>query len=148
MEKAIDAIGCHSMQLLQEIIQLATNKRIELKNITREVAQAVERAKIKRGIVNIFTPHTTTAIIINEGEMGLLKDFEAVLQSLIPSGKGYLHDLIDSNADSHLRAIILGSSITIPIQNGNIALGSWQSIFFVELDGPRERTIRVSVIGD
>jgi secondary thiamine-phosphate synthase enzyme len=148
VEKAIDAIGCHSMQLLQEIIQLATNKRIELKNITREVAQAVERAKIKRGIVNIFTPHTTTAIIINEGEMGLLKDFEAVLQSLIPSGKGYLHDLIDSNADSHLRAIILGSSITIPIQNGNIALGSWQSIFFVELDGPRERTIRVSVIGD
>lgn len=132
----------------QEKIRLETDRRVELKNITSEVGKIVEKAKIKSGIVNIFTTHTTTAIIVNESEKGLIWDIEEILQSLVPEGKGYMHDRIDKNADSHLRAILLSSSVTIPVENGQVTLGSWQNIFLVELDGPRERTIRVSVVGE
>lgn len=136
------------MLQFQEKIKLETGRRAELRNITREVEQIVEKSKIKNGIANVFTAHTTTALIVNEGEKGLLWDVEEILQALVPEGKGYMHDRIDNNADSHLRAILLGASITIPVENGLLALGTWQSIFFIELDGPRERSVRVSVIGE
>ncbi len=132
----------------QDKLLLETSRRVELKNITGEVERIVEKARIKNGLVNIFTTHTTTAIIVNEGEKGLLRDIEELLQALIPEGEGYMHDRIDKNADSHLRAIFLGASLTIPVENSLLTLGSWQSIFFVELDGPRERTIRVSIVGE
>ena len=84
----------------------------------------------------IFTKHTTTGIIINENEAGLKSDILTLLNELIPKGKGYLHDRIDNNAHAHLRAVVLGSSVTIPIKRGALALGTWQSILFVECDGP------------
>ena len=98
------------------------------------------------GMCVVSTHHTTTAIIINENESGLRSDIADVLERLVPPLAGYQHDRIDNNADAHVKAILLGPSETIPIDRGRLVLGTWQRILFVELDGPRTRTVRITVI--
>lgn len=129
-----------------ERIEIVTKENTELIDITREVKGIVQRKSVESGVCVIFTKHTTTGIIINENEAGLKNDMLMLLNMLIPKGKGYLHDRIDDNAHAHLRSVMLGSSVTIPIENGTLALGTWQSIFFVECDGPRRREICVMVV--
>ena len=99
--------------------------------------------------MNIFTKHSTSAICVNENEKGLLNDFEKVLKDIVKENDNYEHDFIDNNAASHIRAFLLGSSETVPIVDGRLDLGTWQSIFFVELDGPRRgRTIDLTFMGE
>jgi len=131
-----------------ERIEIGTRESTELIDITGKVKEIVKikSGGVESGICVVFTKHTTSGIIINENEAGLKRDFLAILNELIPKGKGYLHDRIDNNAHSHLRSVLLGSSVTIPIEKGELALGTWQSIFFVECDGPRRREIYVKVI--
>ncbi|MCW3133915.1 MAG: secondary thiamine-phosphate synthase enzyme YjbQ [Methanophagales archaeon] len=131
-----------------ERIEIGTRESTELIDITGKVKEIVKSKNggIDSGICVVFTKHTTSGIIINENESGLKSDILALLNGLIPEGKGYLHDRIDDNAHAHLRAVVLGSSVTIPIEKGDLALGTWQSIFFVECDGPRRREVYVKVI--
>jgi secondary thiamine-phosphate synthase enzyme len=131
-----------------ERIEIGTRQSTELIDITGKVKEIVRSKSggADSGICMIFTKHTTSGIIINENETGLKSDILALLNELIPKGKGYLHDRIDNNAQSHLRSVVLGSSVTIPIEKGDLALGTWQSIFFVECDGPRRREVYVKVI--
>ena len=129
-----------------ERIEISTKESTELIDITGEVRSLVARRSVESGMCVIFTRHTTTGIIINENEAGLKSDILRFLNELVPKGKGYLHDRIDHNAHSHLRAVLLESSATIPIDKGALALGTWQSIFFVECDGPRRREIYVVII--
>lgn len=131
-----------------ERIEIGTRESTELIDITGKVKEIVKikSGGVESGICVIFTKHTTSGIIINENEAGLKRDFLAFLNELIPKGRGYLHDRIDNNAHSHLRSVLLGSSVTIPIEKGELALGTWQSIFFAECDGPRRREIYVKVI--
>jgi secondary thiamine-phosphate synthase enzyme len=129
-----------------ERIEIRTKESTELIDITREVKGIVSSKRVDSGVCVIFTKHTTTGIIINENEAGLKSDILTLLNELVPKGKGYLHDRIDNNAHSHLRAVVLGSSVTIPIENGALALGTWQSIMFVECDGPRSREVSVKVV--
>ncbi|MBC8521605.1 MAG: YjbQ family protein [Methanomicrobia archaeon] len=131
-----------------ERIEIGTRESTELIDITGKVKEIVKikSGGVESGICVIFTKHTTSGIIINENEAGLKRDILAFLNELIPKGRGYLHDRIDNNAHSHLRSVLLGSSVTIPIEKGELALGTWQSIFFVECDGPRRREIYVKVI--
>ncbi|MCZ7397088.1 MAG: secondary thiamine-phosphate synthase enzyme YjbQ, partial [Candidatus Methanoperedens sp.] len=89
---------------------------------------------------------TTSSIIVNENERGLRTDILDMLKEIVPENKSYAHNSIDNNADSHLRAALLGMSETIPIEDGHLVLGTWQSIFFVELDGPRDRSVNVTII--
>jgi len=126
-------------------IELQTSQETELVDITQRVKEIVKGAKARDGICVIHTPHTTTGIIVNENEARLREDILSTLDKVIPKGAGYQHDQIDHNAHSHLRAILLGHSVTVPIENDSLALGTWQSIFLVELDGPRKRTVHVSV---
>ncbi len=128
------------------MIEIRTSKRVEIIDITSEVQKEVDKSGVKDGIAVVYTQHTTTAIIINENESGLKEDIVFVLDKLIPRGAGYMHDEIDNNADSHLRAIFLGNSVVVPITNGKLDLGTWQRIMFVELDGPRTRRIIVKAI--
>jgi len=128
------------------MIEIKTNRRVELIDITERVKKIVERSDVEDGIVVIYTRHTTTAVIINENERGLMEDVIVTLERLIPTQAGYLHDRIDDNADSHLRSILLGNSVVIPITNGKLDLGTWQRIIFVELDGPRNRRVVVKVV--
>jgi len=135
-----------------ERIEIETRGSTELIDITGKVKEIVKSKSksgdVDSGICVIFTKHTTAGIIINENEAGLKRDILALLNALIPKGKGYLHDRIDNNAHSHLRSVVLGSSVTVPIEKGDLVLGTWQSIFFVECDGPRRREIYVKVIGE
>ncbi|MFQ6062070.1 MAG: secondary thiamine-phosphate synthase enzyme YjbQ [Methanosarcinales archaeon] len=125
-------------------IKIQTKKETELLDITKDVREFVK--EIKSGICVIFTKHTTTGIIINENENGLKSDILNLLNEIVQNRSGYLHDRIDNNARAHLRSILLGCSVTVPIENGNIALGTWQSIFLVECDGPRNREVYIKIL--
>jgi secondary thiamine-phosphate synthase enzyme len=129
------------MNIKYKKIQIRTNTSFELINISSEVNDFIRKNDISNGFILVYTRHTTTALLINENESGLLKDIKNALEKLIPEGAGYQHDKIDNNAHSHLRAVLLGNSLSIPIIDGNVDLGKWQSIIFVELDGPRNRSI-------
>ena len=127
-----------------QIIDISSDIVAILNQINKE-----EINKITNGMVNIFTKHSTSAICVNENEKGLLADLEKVLKDLVKENDNYRHDFIDNNAASHLRAFLLGSSETIPIVDGRLGLGTWQSIFFIELDGPRtNRTVELTFIGE
>jgi secondary thiamine-phosphate synthase enzyme len=127
-------------------IEVPTTERFQIIDVTKEIQRAVWKAKVSHGIAVVFTPHTTTGLIINEAESGLLEDLKSKMKELIPRGAGYAHDRIDSNAHSHLRAsMFLNSEVVVPIDQGELQLGTWQSILFVEIDGPRHRKLRVMV---
>ena len=127
-------------------IEIITRESTELVDITSKVEEIVRNEGVTSGICAVFTKHTTTGLIINENEAGLRADIIAMLNELVPKGKGYMHDRIDNNAHSHLRAMLLGSSLCIPIDQAKLMLGRWQSILFVECDGPRKREVYVKVI--
>ncbi len=130
------------------LLDIHTGSRIELVDITLQVEEHVRDSTIKNGLCVISTRHSTTSIVINENESGLCSDILNMLERLIPPSAGYDHDRIDNNADAHLKAVLLGSSETVPILNGKLVLGTWQRIFFAELDGPRHRSVDVTVLGE
>lgn len=132
----------------QQTLSLRTRNRIALLDITGLVESVVEKSEIEKGLTFIFTPHTTAGLLINEAEGGLIKDIESMLQELIPWGKPYQHNRVDSNTPAHLLGALLGCSVYLPIQQGRLALGTWQALFFVELDGPRSRQVKVQLIGE
>ncbi len=127
-------------------MDIQTTTRTELIDITDRVRAAVKESGIKDGICVISTRHTTAGIAVNENERGLRNDILEMLETLIPENKSYAHNQIDNNADAHLRSVLLGNSATLPIEDGHLVLGTWQSIFFVELDGPRNRSVNVKII--
>lgn len=127
-------------------MDIKTTTRTELIDITDRVRAAVKESGIKEGICVISTRHTTSGIIINENERGLRADILEMLETLVPENKSYAHNQIDNNADSHLRAVLLGNSAVLPLEDGHLVLGTWQSVFFVELDGPRNRSVNVKII--
>ncbi|UCE37204.1 MAG: YjbQ family protein [Thermoplasmata archaeon] len=129
-----------------ETIAVKTKSSFEMVNITSHVNKVVAKSKVNQGNLMVFTPHTTTAITINEDEPGLVADILRKISELVPKGEGYSHDRIDSNAHAHILASIIGPSVSIPIIKGKAALGTWQSILFIELDGPRNRRIMVQIV--
>lgn len=134
-------------------IKLSTTKGFELIGITDRVNECIKKSRIKNGVVVVFSPHTTCAIKINEYEKSLMGDFQEFFERLAPQKGAYRHNKTNvdgrSNAHSHLQSMVLNSSETIPLRDGQMLLGSWQTIFFVEIDGPRpERKVLVEVIGE
>ena len=130
-----------------KIMKISTKEKVEIVDITSEVRREVAESGVKDGLCTVFTLHTTTGIILNEYEERLMEDLKNFLEKIVPSKGSYRHNEIDSNADSHLRAILLNPSATIPIVNGDIFLGTWQRVLFVELDGPRTRNVLLKVVG-
>ncbi len=129
-----------------KIMDIQTTTQTELIDITDRVRAVVGESGIKDGICVISTRHSTGSIIINENERGLRNDILEMLENLIPENKSYAHNQIDNNAHAHLRAVLLGMSETVPVEDGHLVLGTWQSIFFVELDGPRNRTVNIKIV--
>jgi secondary thiamine-phosphate synthase enzyme len=117
---------------------VSTDARLDIVDVTDRVAAAVEG----EGTATVFVDHTTAGVVINEAEPRLLEDMRTFLSDLVPD-EGWRHDELDGNADSHLRAMLLGPSATVPVVDGEPELGRWQSVLLVECDGPRERTVRV-----
>ncbi len=141
------------MLIKSHTLKLLTDKKVELYNITQKVKDFVKTASIRDGFLLITSFHTTTALFVNEVQSALLEDIKTILNDWVREDKPWKHnspefsDCERHNASSHLRAILLGHSSTVMIQDGEAALGEWQSIIFAELDGPREREIRLQLIG-
>lgn len=135
------------------VLSTTTTAVVELHDITNKVEKEVQQSKIKSGSVTVYTQHTTCAIKINENEEKLREDMLFFLEKIVPQKGKYGHDIapVDGrkNAHSHLKALLLTASETIPIQNGKMMLGSWQRIFLIELDGPREkRNVIIHCMGE
>ena len=134
------------MKIKTHSFKINTNKNFEIIDITSKVNDLID---VENGIVSIFSRHSTSAIVVNENESGLLSDLEFTLDNLIDEKFSYEHDRIDNNARSHLKSFILSSSECLPIKNNRLDLGTWQSVFFIELDGPRHnRQISLTMMGD
>ncbi|MGB9926771.1 MAG: secondary thiamine-phosphate synthase enzyme YjbQ [Methanosarcina sp.] len=127
-------------------LEIKTSGRMELVDITSEIQKLILESGISEGICAINTRHTTTGIIINENESGLKEDILELLNKLVPAGAEYRHDHIDNNADSHLKAILIGTSESLPVSKGKLELGTWQRVFFAEMDGPRKRIVNITIL--
>ncbi len=140
------------MQVFTHTITVETTRPIEIIDITAEVTAFLSSTGLDRGQITVISRHTTAFININEKEKLLLEDMETFLKRLVPKDGNYLHNLnpLDGrhNAHSHLLGLFMNSSETIPFSEETMLLGQWQSVFFVELDGPRaERTILLQISG-
>ncbi len=138
------------MKIYSETIVLNTRSRIELKDISENVAKIVSYSGVKNGVVYVFSLHTTLGLYLNENEPNLRQDVLELLESIAPQGRNYHHDKIDPTANtfSHLRTIMLSPMVTLPVEDGRLVKGTWQSIIAAEFDGPRSRKLLVKVIGE
>ncbi|MBC7073776.1 YjbQ family protein [Candidatus Parcubacteria bacterium] len=140
-------------------ISLKTKKNFQFFDLTEKIQKLLKKSKVKNGILLIQTLHTTTALILNEKEPLLLKDFKETLEKLFPRDKKYNHDDFSkrkvnlctgecANGHAHCKAIFLLPSLTLNVIEGKLLLGKWQRILFLELDGPRERKIQIQILGE
>ncbi len=146
------------MEFYTEILKLKTQQELEFVNITDDVKEIIKKFRIKKGVINLFSKHTTLAIKINECEELLLKDLNWLMKRIAPERKKYFHDNIQlrkncppeepKNAKGHLRNILLETSQTIPILENKMQLGNYQQIFAIETSGPREREILIQILGE
>lgn len=146
------------MPIIHKLIEIETASGINIHNITPQVEAVLATTPVQNGQVLIFSRHTTTALAINENEERLLEDLKVYLRKLAPEGDRYLHNDLHlrpgipddepMNAHSHLMAMTLSTSEVVPVVDGRLALGTYQSVLFFELDGPRKRTVFCQVSGE
>ena len=145
------------MPIINKLIEVETDSGINIYNITPEIEKLIASTGIHNGQVLVFSRHTTTALAINEDEERLLKDVKVFLRKLAPESERYLHNDLHlrdvpedepMNAHSHLMAMMLSTSEVVPIVDGKLALGTYQSVLFFELDGPRKRTVFCQLSGE
>jgi secondary thiamine-phosphate synthase enzyme len=128
-------------------LNLHTKTRTEFLDVTQEVQQVVTEGKIKSGICLIFIPHTTAGITINEdADPSVVQDILKELNKIIPFQDNYAH--YEGNSAAHIKSSIVGASLSVIIENGRLALGTWQGIYFCEFDGPRHRQLWVKILKD
>ncbi len=134
---------------MQHLIQLTTDRRNGLFDITAEVESIVTKSRVKTGLVNVYAQGATAGIMIQENwDESVQNDVVTLLAKLIPKGI-WEHDAQDNNGDSHLKAGLIGPGQTIPIIDGRLGLSTWQNIFFCEFDGPRDkRSVVVTILSD
>ena len=126
-------------------LKIHTRKTQEMIDITSHVGEVVQRSGITSGLCLVYVPHATAAIVINENaDPNVCQDILDALGRMVPEG-AWRHDRVDNNAAAHIKATILGPSETVPVQDGSLRLGTWQSLMLVEFDGPRERRVIVEV---
>jgi secondary thiamine-phosphate synthase enzyme len=150
------------MRFLFENHSFRTTHCGQFLDITDDVRNVVAKSDVEQGMALVYSPHTTCAVVINERESGFIKDFNALMESLVPLSASYLHDDMEArtenledddhefpNGHAHCRNALVGSaSETVPIHGGDIVLGKWQRIFFLELDRARDRKVLIQVMGE
>jgi secondary thiamine-phosphate synthase enzyme len=136
-----------------ETIVISTDQRVELVDLTNRIMEFAKKFNIKEGLVSLWSMHTTCALFINEFQTALLSDIKRFLEQMVQRDAEWLHNNPDHsdcdrfNADSHLRALLLGHSLTLQVSGGEVVLGQWQRILMAELDGPRARSLRIQLMG-
>jgi secondary thiamine-phosphate synthase enzyme len=142
------------MKVFTTSVSLQSEERTEVSDITKRVRELLQQFPVTTGIALITTLHTTCALFINEFQAALVDDLRKLIERLVPERDGYRHDdprysdCERGNGHSHLRAALLGRNIAVPINDGELTLGRFQSIIFAEFDGPRRREINLQVIGE
>ena len=127
-------------------ISVNTSSHTQFIDITSKVSEVLQKSGIKDGICTVFTPHTTAGITINENaDPDVPRDIIKEMEKVIPLNDGYDH--IEGNSAAHIKSSLFGCSETVIIRNGSLMLGTWQSVFFCEFDGPRNRNVWVEIIG-
>ena len=136
-----------------ETIVISTDQRVEVVDLTNRIMEFARKFNIKEGLVSLWSMHTTCALFINEFQTALLTDIKRFLEQMVARDAEWLHNNPDHsdcdrfNADSHLRAMLLGHNLTLQVSGGEVVLGQWQRILMAELDGPRARTLRIQLWG-
>ncbi len=136
-----------------ETIIVETDQRIELVDLTNRVMEFARRFDIREGLISLWSMHTTCALFINEFQTALLSDMKRFLEEMVARDAEWMHNDPDhsdcdrANADSHLRALLLGHNLTLQVSGGEVVLGQWQRILMAELDGPRARSLRIQIFG-
>jgi secondary thiamine-phosphate synthase enzyme len=140
-------------KIFTRVVEWVTSDRLHLFNISERINEIVRKSGIRDGLVHIQSLHTTTAVFVNEWQDALLHDIKTLVTGLAPQEHRWRHndpqfsDCERFNADSHLRGMLLGQTLTLQVRNSSVLLGTWQSIIFAEFDGPRSRTLAVQVSG-
>jgi secondary thiamine-phosphate synthase enzyme len=130
-----------------------TDERIEVVDLTDRIMDSVRASGVGEGIVSLWSMHTTCAVFVNEFQTALLSDIKRFLEQMVARDAAWMHndpahsDCDRMNADSHLRAMLLGHSLTLQVSGGEVVLGQWQRVLLAELDGPRARSLRVQIFG-
>ena len=142
------------MKVFNASFTLSTEERCEVSDVTKLIREVIQQSPVANGIALINTLHTTCALFVNEFQSALIDDLKSLIERLVPERGGYRHDdprysdCERGNACAHLRAALLGRSVAIGLNGGELTLGRFQSVIFAELDGPRKREISVQVIGE
>ena len=128
-----------------ETLSVSTSERVDLVDITSQVAQEVAKSSVGTGTVTIYVPHTTCGVTINESaDPDVARDIKTHLAKLVPQNGGFKH--YEGNSDSHIKTSMIGSSENIIIENGKLVLGTWQGIFLCDFDGPRTRKVYIKIV--
>jgi secondary thiamine-phosphate synthase enzyme len=126
-------------------INVKTGSRIDMVDITSSIQKEISKAGKDYGLCVVYVPHTTAGITINEGaDPAVCKDITTKLNELVPPNAGYRH--LEGNADSHIKASLIGSSVSVLVEKTRLVLGTWQKIFFCEFDGPRSRRVYIQIL--
>jgi secondary thiamine-phosphate synthase enzyme len=148
-EDAAPASGGY--KIVSRIVDWITDDRLQLVNITDRINDLVRKSGVKNGIVHLQSLHTTTAVFLNEWQEALLDDVKRFFEESVVKERYYRHndpehsDCERSNADSHLRGMMMGQTLSLQVRNATVLLGTWQSIIFAEFDGPRSRSLAVQI---
>jgi len=133
-------------KVVNKSFRFSTRGEIDFVDLTDKVQEVVSESAIKNGMVHVFAPHATGILVLTENDYGLLNDIKALLEEIVPKRRAYQHP---SNAHSHLRSMLLPPDKTLPVIDGRVEFGTWQSLLFVETDVyPRQRTVIMQVIGE
>lgn len=126
-------------------IGIKTTRRVEFVDVTDHVRKVLERQGINRGVCTVCVPHTTAGITINENaDPSVVRDIQYALNKIVPENWDFHH--LEGNADAHIKASLVGSSVNIIVENGSLRLGQWQGVYFCEFDGPRSRALWIQII--
>jgi len=146
-----------AVRVCRDLVRLRTERCLQFVDLRDLVEERVRRSGVREGMVTVQSRHTTAAVLVNENELLLLQDFEDLLRRWAPADAPYRHNdlkarggaLADErpNGHAHARALLLGASVCLNVAEGQLDLGEWQSVFLVELDGPRDRTLSIQVLG-
>lgn len=135
------------MTVIHERISVRTRGSVDAVEVTDRVSEAVRRSRIRDGICTVAVLHTTAGVFVNENaDPDVRRDLLATLGRLIPDDAGYSH--AEGNAPGHIKSVLVGTSVTIPVRSGSLDLGRWQGIYLADFDGPRDRSATITVIGE
>ncbi|MCI0512552.1 secondary thiamine-phosphate synthase enzyme YjbQ [candidate division KSB1 bacterium] len=137
------------MQFYTEYLWFNTKNKREFINITHDVESALKKSKVSEGFALVSAMHITAGVFINDAESGLLQDIEEWLQKLAPEGPNYFHHRTgEVNGDAHLKNLLVGHEVTIPITKGRLDFGPWQQVYYAEFDGMRRKRVIIKIMGE